>query len=174
MTQEHTYSATVTWTGNRGDGTAGYKAYTRDHDIACPGKPVIRGSADPAYRGDAARHNPEDMLVAALSACHMLWYLHLCSAAGVVVTAYEDAAEGVMQTHPPEGAGEFTPGHSETLRDDHGGKRCRSCGPPAREGQRQLLRRPFGQFSRRSPTNHREGLRPGAAVNRSTLISPGP
>ena len=107
MTREHTYSATVTWTGNRGDGTAGYKTYTRDHDIACPGKPVIRGSADPAYRGDAARHNPEDMLVAALSACHMLWYLHLCSAAGVVVTAYEDAAEGVMQTHPPEGAGEF-------------------------------------------------------------------
>ena len=73
-----------------------------------PGKPVIQGSADPAYRGDASRHNPEDMLVGALSACHMLWYLHLCSAAGVVVTAYEDAAEGVMQTHPPEGAGEFT------------------------------------------------------------------
>ena len=108
MTQEHTYSATVTWTGNCGDGTSGYKAYARDHDIACPGKPVIRGSADPTYRGDAGRHNPEDMLVAALSACHMLWYLHLCSAAGVVVTAYEDAAEGVMQTLPPDGAGEFT------------------------------------------------------------------
>ena len=108
MTREHTYSATVTWTGNSGQGTAGYKAYTRDHDIACPGKPVIRGSADPAYRGDAGRHNPEDMLVAALSACHMLWYLHLCSAAGVVVAAYEDAAEGVMQTHPPGGEGEFT------------------------------------------------------------------
>ena len=108
MTQEHTYSATVTWTGNLGAGTAGDKEYTRDHDIACPGKPMIRGSADPAYRGDAARLNPEDMLVAALSACHMLWYLHLCSAAGVVVTAYEDSAEGNMQTHPPEGAGEFT------------------------------------------------------------------
>ena len=107
MTGEHIYNATVTWTGNSGAGTAGYKAYTRDHDIACPGKPVIRGSADPAYRGDAGRHNPEDLLVAALSACHMLWYLHLCSAAGVVVTAYEDAAEGVMQTHPPEGTGEF-------------------------------------------------------------------
>ena len=108
MTREHSYSATVTWTGNSGQGTAGYKSYTRDHDIACPGKPVIRGSADPAYRGDAGRHNPEDMLVAALSACHMLWYLHLCSAAGVVVTAYEDAADGVMQTHPPGGEGEFT------------------------------------------------------------------
>ncbi len=108
MAREHNYSATVTWTGNSGQGTAGYKSYTRDHDIACPDKPVIRGSADPAYRGDAGRHNPEDMLVAALSACHMLWYLHLCSAAGVVVTAYEDAADGVMQTHPPGGEGEFT------------------------------------------------------------------
>ena len=108
MAREHNYSATVTWTGNTGQGTAGYKSYTRDHDIACPGKPTIRGSADPAYRGDAGRHNPEDMLVAALSACHMLWYLHLCSAAGVVVTAYEDSADGVMQTHPPGGEGEFT------------------------------------------------------------------
>ena len=108
MAREHTYTATVTWTGNSGQGTAGYKAYTRDHDIACPGKPVIRGSADPAYRGDAGLHNPEDMLVAALSACHMLWYLHLCSAAGVVVIAYEDAADGVMETHPPGGEGEFT------------------------------------------------------------------
>ena len=108
MASEHSYSATVTWTGNLGDGTASYKAYTRDHDIVCPGKPTILGSADPAYRGDASRYNPEDMLVAALSACHMLWYLHLCSAAGIVVTAYEDSAVGTMQTHPPGGEGEFT------------------------------------------------------------------
>lgn len=108
MAREHTYRATVTWTGNGGQGTAGYKAYARDHDIACPGKPVLRGSADPLYRGDASRHNPEDLLVAALSACHMLWYLHLCSEAGVVVTTYEDAAWGTMATHPPEGTGEFT------------------------------------------------------------------
>ena len=66
---------------------------------------MIRGSADPAYRGDAGRHNPEDMLVAALSACHMLWYLHLCSAAGIVVTAYEDAAEGVMENPSPQRRG---------------------------------------------------------------------
>ena len=109
MVREHTYSATVTWTGNRGQGTAGYKAYTRNHDIACPGKPPIRGSADPVFRGDASRHNPEDLLVAALSACHMLWYLHLCSDAGVVVTAYEDAASGVMETSRESGGtGQFT------------------------------------------------------------------
>ena len=107
MAREHSYAATVIWTGNRGEGTAGYKAYTRDHDIACPGKPAIRGSADPGYRGDAGRHNPEDLLVAALSACHMLWYLHLCTDAGVVVTAYEDAASGAMATNP-DGSGEFT------------------------------------------------------------------
>ena len=107
MRGKHAYAATVTWTGNRGDGTSGYRAYTRDHDIACPGRPVIRGSADPGYLGDGSRHNPEDLLVASLSACHMLWYLHLCATNGVVVTAYVDAAEGVMQTHR-DGAGEFT------------------------------------------------------------------
>ena len=107
MPKEHNCAATVTWTGNRGEGTRRYKGYARGHDIACPGKPVIGGSADPAYLGDAARHNPEDMLVAALSACHMLWYLHLCASAGVVVTAYQDSAEGVMRTHA-DGAGEFT------------------------------------------------------------------
>ena len=108
MAREHIYEAAVTWTGNRGTGTSGYKAYTRDHDIACAGKPTIRGSADPLYPGDASRHNPEDLLVAALSACHMLWYLHLCAEEGVVVTAYEDAASGVMATHPPDGTGAFT------------------------------------------------------------------
>ncbi|MCY3830426.1 MAG: OsmC family protein, partial [Rhodospirillaceae bacterium] len=104
---DHTYTATITWTGNRGEGTRSYRGYGREHDIACPGKPVLRGSADPAYRGDADRHNPEDLLVAALSACHMLWYLHLSASAGVVVTAYEDRAEGTMRTQA-DGAGEFT------------------------------------------------------------------
>lgn len=107
MAKEHTYSATVTWTGNRGEGTTNYKAYTRHYDIACDGKPVIKGSADPGYMGDAACHNPEDMLLAALSACHMLWYLHLCAVSKVVVTSYEDTAEGAMQTNP-DGSGEFT------------------------------------------------------------------
>ena len=107
MAKEHTYSATVTWTGNRGEGTTDYRAYTRHYDSACDGKPVIKGSADPGYMGDAACHNPEDMLLAALSACHMLWYLHLCTVSKVVVTAYEDTAEGAMQTNP-DGSGEFT------------------------------------------------------------------
>lgn len=107
MAKEHTYSATVRWTGNRGEGTAGYKAYTRHYDVASHGKPVIQGSAAPEYMGDAGCHNPEDMLLAALSACHMLWYLHLCAVSKVVVTAYEDTAEGAMQTNP-NGSGEFT------------------------------------------------------------------
>ena len=106
MAKEHAYTATVRWTGNRGDGTTDYKAYTRDYDIVCAGKPVIQGSADPGYLGDAARHNPEDMLLAALSACHMLWYLHLCAVSKVVITAYEDAAEGMMETNP-DGSGAF-------------------------------------------------------------------
>ena len=105
-TREHVYAATVTWTGNNGRGTAAYDAYARDYDIACTGKRPIRGSADPGYLGDGSRHNPEDLLVAALSACHMLWYLHLCAANRVVVTGYEDAAEGTMETHG-DGSGEF-------------------------------------------------------------------
>ena len=107
MPGTHTYAAKVIWTGNAGEGTAGYRSYTRDYDIACAGRPVIRGSADPAYLGDASRHNPEDLLVGSLSACHMLWYLHLCASNGIVVTAYDDAAEGAMRTWSG-GAGEFT------------------------------------------------------------------
>ena len=72
MTQEHTYTTTIAWTGNKGTGTVAYDAYARDYEIACDGKATIRGSADPKYLGDAKRHNPEDMLVAALSSCHML------------------------------------------------------------------------------------------------------
>ena len=118
----------------------------------------LRGSADPAYRGDAGRHNPEDLLVAALSACHMLWYLHLCSAAGVVVTAYEDSADGVMQTHPPGGEGEFTrvtlrPRVTITPESD-----AETAARLHAAGQRQLLRRPLGQLPGGSPGDDREGL----------------
>lgn len=105
--REHQYSTTVTWTGNQGTGTSGYKAYSRDHEIAVPGKPPILGSSDPAFRGDPARHNPEDMLVASLSACHMLWYLHLCAQNGVTVTAYSDPATGTM-AEDSSGGGRFT------------------------------------------------------------------
>ncbi len=106
MNKQHTYEAGVVWTGNLGNGSSTYRGYTRDYDIACEGKPVIKGSADPGYLGDAARHNPEDMLLASLSACHMLWYLHLCTVNKVVVTAYEDQAEGVMELNP-DGSGQF-------------------------------------------------------------------
>lgn len=106
MAREHNYAATITWTGNQGSGTSGYRAYSRNHDIAVAGKPVIAGSSDPAFRGDPTRHNPEDLLIGSVSACHMLWYLHLCSAAGIVVTAYEDPASGTM-SEAPDGSGRF-------------------------------------------------------------------
>ena len=92
----HTYTLVVDWTGNRGTGTSTYASYDRTHTISADGKPVIAGSADPAFRGDKACYNPEDMLVASISTCHMLWYLHLASAAGFVVTAYRDAPVGTM------------------------------------------------------------------------------
>lgn len=102
----HHYRLTVTWTGNRGQGTRSHVAYSRDHVIAATGKPPIEGSSDPAFRGDPARWNPEELLLASLSACHKLWYLGLCAQAGVCVMSYEDHAEGVMQ-EDPSGAGRF-------------------------------------------------------------------
>jgi organic hydroperoxide reductase OsmC/OhrA len=88
----------VTWTGNLGSGTSGYRDYSRDYEISAEGKPGINGSSDPAFRGNRSRWNPEELLLASLSACHKLWYLHLVAEAGIVVTAYVDHAEGVMET----------------------------------------------------------------------------
>jgi organic hydroperoxide reductase OsmC/OhrA len=104
---EHTYDIQVTWTGNLGQGTSGYRAYAREHEITAAGKPAILGSADPAFRGDRTRYNPEDLLVASLAACHMLWYLHLAAEAGVVVVDYTDQARGVM-VETASGGGRFT------------------------------------------------------------------
>lgn len=94
--REHSYAVQVRWTGNTGEGTSRYRGYERTHEIKVADKPVISCSSDPAFRGDRSRYNPEELLVASLSACHMLWYLHLCARAGVVVTAYLDKATGTM------------------------------------------------------------------------------
>lgn len=103
----HTFQTTLRWTGNLGTGTSSYRAYERDYELSAPQKTsTIAGSSAKIYRGDAARYNPEDLLVAALSSCHMLAYLHLCADAGIVVTAYDDSAEGTMRTNP-DGSGEF-------------------------------------------------------------------
>jgi organic hydroperoxide reductase OsmC/OhrA len=109
----HRYSVTVRWTGNTGPGTSGYKNYERRHEISAGiAKPVIAGSSDPAFRGDPECWNPEELLVASLSACHQLWYLHLSSAAGIIVADYIDHAEGVME-ETADGSGRFL---SVTLR----------------------------------------------------------
>ena len=105
--KRHAYAVRVTWTGNRGQGTSGYRAYDRAHEIVAAGKPVIPGSSDPAFRGDPSRYNPEDLLVASLSACHMLWYLHLCATNGVVVLDYRDEPEGLM-IEGADGSGAFS------------------------------------------------------------------
>jgi organic hydroperoxide reductase OsmC/OhrA len=108
VAREHRYQLTITWTGNRGTGTSGYRAYGRDHEISAAGKSAkVQGSSDPAFQGEPSRYNPEELLIASLSACHMLWFLHLCSDAGIVVTSYRDSATGVMAQHA-DGAGEFT------------------------------------------------------------------
>src|SRR5688572_17859166 len=105
--KEHIYKATITWTGNQGMGTSEYKAYSRNHTISAVGKKDIEGSSDPSFRGDKSRYSPEDLLLDSISACHMLWYLHVCTVNGVIVTAYTDNATGVM-VEEKDGSGQFT------------------------------------------------------------------
>ena len=106
MARTHAYAITTTWTGNRGEGTSSYRAYGRDHDLDAAGRPTLAASSDPAFRGEADRWNPELLLVAALSDCHLLAYLHLCAVNGVVVIAYRDEATGTMEE--VGGGGRFT------------------------------------------------------------------
>jgi len=112
LEKQHQYTAAICWTGNRGTGTSAYRAYERSWDVETPGKPVIHCSNDPLLGGDPTRHNPEDLLLASLSSCHMLWYLHLCAVAGVVVEAYRDEPLGIGEV-APDGSGRFL---SATLR----------------------------------------------------------
>lgn len=109
---QHDYTARIVWTGNRGDGNRSYRGYDRNWEVQTPGKPVTRCSNDPLLGGDPTLHNPEDMLIAALSACHMLWYLHLASDAKVLVTDYCDDPIAIGEAQP-DGAGRFL---SATLR----------------------------------------------------------
>lgn len=104
--KHHNYEIQVEWTGNTGEGTLNYRSYLRDHVIASVGKHTIEGSSDPAFRGNPARYNPEELLVASLSACHMLWYLHFCAVNHVMVVEYRDSALGVMAERE-DGSGAF-------------------------------------------------------------------
>jgi len=103
MTRQHRYELAVRWSGD----TSSYTSYSRNHEVSGKGKPPIPASSDAAFRGDRARYNPEEMLVASLATCHMLWYLHLCAESGVIVTTYEDSPAGLMR-EDPDGSGVFT------------------------------------------------------------------
>ena len=105
--RQHHYKIRVTWTGNEGTGTSSFRGYSRDHRIDGQAKRSIEGSSDPSFRGDPTRWNPEELLLASLSACHKLWYLGLCAEAGLTVVSYEDDAEGFM-IEEADGAGQFT------------------------------------------------------------------
>lgn len=94
--QNYTYEVNMVWTGNLGQGTSGYQAYERSYIIGAMGKPDILGTSDPAFRGDASRWSPEEMLLASLSSCHMLWYLHLCAVSKIIVLNYKDRSKGEM------------------------------------------------------------------------------
>ncbi len=106
MSKNHHYSARINWTGNKGSGTSSYRNYERSYDIAIEGKPIIKASSDPAFLGDETKHNPEDLFLASISSCHMLWFLHLCAQAGVIVSSYHDDVIGTMEEEK-DGKGRF-------------------------------------------------------------------
>jgi len=103
---KHDFPAKIIWTGNRGTGTSAYKDYDRTWSMITSGKVVVHCSNDPLLGGDPSKYNPEDMLIACVASCHMLWYLHLCSTAGVTVVSYEDDPVGVGES-APDGSGQF-------------------------------------------------------------------
>jgi len=105
--KQHDYKITLKWTGNRGNGTKDYRSYERSHTISIDGKRTLEASSDQAFRGDNKKYNPEELLVSSLASCHMLWYLHLCSEASIVVTDYTDTAIGIMK-EMPSGSGYFS------------------------------------------------------------------
>ena len=107
MSKQHNYKLTVKWTGNTGKGTSSYTDYERSHVVTVNGKKTLYCSSDSPFRGDKTKHNPEDLLLAAISSCHMLWYLHLCVDAGVIVVDYTDKANGTM-IQDSNGGGRFT------------------------------------------------------------------
>lgn len=105
--KNHHYKVDIKWTGNSGKGTSNYTGYERSHTISTNEKDCIYGSSDPSFRGDKTKYNPEELFLASLSACHMLWFLHLCSDANIIVIDYADKATGMMQ-ETKDGGGRFT------------------------------------------------------------------
>lgn len=107
MIKKHNYNITLQWTGNRGIGTKDYRAYDRSHIVSVNNKQDVYCSSDPSFRGDHTKHNPEELFLASISICHMLWYLHLCSDNNIVVVDYVDNATATMQENE-NGGGHFT------------------------------------------------------------------
>lgn len=152
MGNVHTYAARLAWEGNSGEGTASYEGYGRSYRVLIEGKPELIGTADPAFRGDASRHNPEDLFLAAISACHMLTYLALCARSGVRVIAYTDEAEGRMVL-TGDGGGRF---EEVSLRSS------RSTTPRARRPPAGSTPAPTISASLRAPATSRSTMSPAS------------
>jgi len=170
-TREHRYAVSLTWTGNLGSGTSGYREYSRDYEIGADGKAAIQGAADSAFRGDRSRWNPEVLLVASLSACHKLWYLHLAAEAGIIVTAYVDRAEGVMEVGR-DGVGRFKSAVLRPTVTVGSGQRCGAGANSPQTRAREMLHCQFSEFPRgvRAGDRHRglsEGLKVTTCPSRS-------
>lgn len=97
MSKNHLFFSSIVWTGNLGSGTDTYTTYSRSHTVSSVSKESIHCSSDPMFRGDASKYNPEELFLSSISSCHMLWYLHLCADAKIVVVEYKDDCEGILK-----------------------------------------------------------------------------
>lgn len=106
MKHEHNYKVRAEWTGNKGEGTKNVRSYDRSHTVTIQGKPELHLTTDNPAVGDKTKLNPEDLLVSAISSCHMLSYLYVCALEGIVITSYTDNATGIM-IEEASGGGSF-------------------------------------------------------------------
>lgn len=97
----------MSWDGASRHGLEFRDRTKRRHTISHPEKPDIDGSAAPAFHGETTRWNPEELLLAALSQCHMLTFFYLAHEEGLEVVDYEDTPEATLRTHA-DGSGEMT------------------------------------------------------------------
>jgi organic hydroperoxide reductase OsmC/OhrA len=95
----HRYTASCEWQGSTG---AGYEAYGRTHDAdALPAEATLQLSSDPAFGGDPALVNPEQLLVLAAASCQLLSFLAVAARARIDVVDYQDNADGEMPEDDP-------------------------------------------------------------------------
>lgn len=97
MASNHIFKATLNWKPKEGENTQNPRNYTRDHEVKITDKKLLQLSAAKSFRGDTNLLNPEDLLLSAITSCHMMSYLYVCSQNQVEILSYSDNSEGILE-----------------------------------------------------------------------------